>query len=152
MALGGEVGVFTYLGPSVEARGGLKGLIGTGAKDWFAGVDFGLRAQSPSRLAPFAGVGSYLGGNTKTVAATSDGIDNDADFFVDEAGETKDDSNFLASIYPETGVHFWLNSATRLTASAQYHVTTEGRDADFWFFGFSLSFLNEAERRDSLEE
>ena len=140
-AAGAEIGAFSYLSHSVEGRVGLKGLAGTGAEDWFAGLDLGLRTQSPSRFAPFAGVGTFLGGNNHKVLAIDDHIDNDGDTSVDERGEMKDDPNFLASVYPELGAHFWLNSKTRLTASAQYHITTEGRDTDFWFVGFSVSFL-----------
>ena len=144
-AIGAEIGAFTYAGPAVEARGGLKGLLGTGADDWFAGLDLGLRAQSPSRFAPFAGIGTYLGGNNRRVLAIDDHIDNDGDGSVDERGEKKNDPNFIASVYPELGAHFWLNSSTRMTASAQYHLTTEGRDADFWFFGVSFSFLGNSD-------
>ena len=140
-ALGAEIGVFQYQCPSIETRAGLKGLLGTGADDWFAGVDLGLRAQSPSRFAPFAGIGTYLGGNNRKTLAIHDHRDNDGDGSVDERGEMKDDGRFLASFYPELGAHFWLNSSTRLTGSAQYHLTTDGRDSDFWFIGFSIAFL-----------
>lgn len=145
---GVEIGAFNYIGHSAEGRIGLKGLVGTGADDWFAGVDLGLRTQSPSRFAPFAGVGTFLGGNNRQVLAVDDHRDNDDDGSVDERGEMKDDPRFLASFYPELGAHFWLNSSTRLTASAQYHITTEGRDSDFWFIGFSLSFLRDAIQDD----
>lgn len=137
-----EFGAFNYIGHSAEGRIGLKGLVGTGADDWFAGIDMGLRTQSPSRLAPFAGVGTFLGGNNHRVLAVDDHLDNDDDGSVDERGEMKDDPGFLASFYPELGVHFWMNSGTRLTASAQYHITTDGRDSDFWFIGFTVSFLS----------
>jgi len=147
-----EVGRFQYLGPAIESRVGLKGLVGTGAEDWFAGIDLGVRTQSPSRLAPFAGVGTYVGANSRQVSARDDGIDNDDDGSIDERGETKSDPNFLASVYPELGAHFWLNSSTRLTASAQYHLTTEGRDSDFWFIGFSLSFLDRPENYEPVPE
>jgi hypothetical protein len=49
--------------------------------------------------------------------------------------------DFIASVYPEVGIHFWLTGSTRLTAGAQYHVTPQGRDDDFWFFGLSLAIL-----------
>lgn len=142
---GAEIGAFSYIGSSVEGRAGLKGMLGTGADDWFAGLDLGLRVQAPSRLAPFAGIGTYLGGNSRRVLAVDDHIDNDDDGSVDERGETKGDPNFIASIYPEIGAHFWMNSSTRVTASAQYHLTTEGRDADFWFFGLTFAFLGDSE-------
>ena len=142
---GAEIGGFTYVHPAMEIRGGLKGVLGTGANDWFAGLDLGTRLQAPSRLAPFVGVGTFVGWNGNEVGARNDFIDNDGDGAIDELGETKDQDNFLASVYPEVGVHFWLDSKLRMTGSAQYHVTTEGRDSDFWFFGVTFSWLNSAD-------
>lgn len=142
---GAEFGVFTYPDPSLELRGGLKGLMGTGAQDWFVGLDLGARVQSPSRLAPFAGVGTFIGGNAREFDARGDGQDNDGDGSIDELGETDTRSEFFASVYPELGVHFWVNSRLRMTGSAQYHITTEGRDSDFIFFGVSFSWLNSAD-------
>lgn len=141
-ALGAEFGVFTYVDPAVEMRAGVKGLLGTGAEDWFAGIDLGARVQAPSRLAPFAGVGTFIGGNGRQVGARDDFIDNDDDGAIDERGETKTRGEFMASVYPELGVHYWLTSDLRMTGSAQYHVTTDGRDSDFWFIGVSFSWLN----------
>ena len=140
-ALGAELGAFHYFGSFLETRGGIKGLAGTAEKDWFLGGDFGLRLQAPSRLTPFVGVGTFLGGNKHSVLAEDDHLDNDDDLSVDERGEREDVYSFLASVYPELGVHFWINGKTRLTAGAQYHLTTQGRSNDFWFFGVSLSFL-----------
>lgn len=144
-ALGAEIGAFTYVDPAVEVRAGLKGLLGTGADDWFAGLDLGARVQSPSRLAPFAGVGTFIGGNGRQVGARDDNIDNDDDGAIDERGETRTRGEFIASVYPELGVHYWLTSGLRMTGSAQYHVTTDGRDSDFWFIGLSFSWLNSAD-------
>lgn len=144
-AAGLELGAFAYPDPALEVRGGLKGLLGTGADDWFAGIDLGARVQSPSRLAPFAGVGTFIGGNSRQVGARNDRIDNDNDGAIDERGETRADREFMASVYPELGVHYWLNSKLRMTGSAQYHVTTDGRDSDFWFVGVSFSWLNSAD-------
>ncbi len=45
--LGAELGGFHYLTHSVEGRVGLKGLLGTGENDFFAGIDTGLRVQAP---------------------------------------------------------------------------------------------------------
>lgn len=149
---GVEVGRFMYTGPSLESRIGFKGLAGTGAHDWFAGGDLGLRFQSPSRLAPFVGAGTYLGANWRDVPAANDGIDNDGNGFIDEFGEKDSVSEFIASAYPELGVHFWMNSSTRLTANAQYHFTTEGRSSDFWFIGLSISFLDAYESFEELTE
>lgn len=141
---GSEIGLFSYIKPTLETRAGLKGLIGTGADDWFLGGDFGLRVQSPSRVAPFLGVGTYLGGNRRNELAIDDHVDNDSDGAIDERGEYKGVYSYMASVYPELGVHFWLNGQTRLSTSAQYHLTTEGRADDFWFIGVSLSILGDA--------
>lgn len=143
ISIGGEIGKFHYINSTLEGRIGVRGLAGTGAEDYFLGGDAGLRIQTPSRLAPFAGIGAYVGGNSREVLATNDNIDNDNDGLTDEFNEKDDVSSFFSSVYPEVGVHFWLNGTTRLTGSAQYHVTTEGRDADFWFVGVSLAFLND---------
>lgn len=139
--LGAEVGGFHYLTHSVEGRVGLKGLLGTGDNDYFAGIDTGLRVQAPTRFAPFAGVGLHLGGNGKSEPAADDLLDNDNDGSIDELGEEEEVGNLFASVYPEVGAHFWLNGRTRLTASAQYHLTTSGRDDDFLFLGVSLGYL-----------
>ena len=139
---GADIGAFYYFNSAVEGRVGLKGLLGTGAEDWFLGGDAGLRFQAPSRFAPFVGVGTFLGANRKEELAINDHIDNDGDGSVDERGEHDGVYSHFSSVYPEVGAHLWLTSNTRLTTSAQYHVTTEGRDADFWFFGVSLAFLS----------
>lgn len=142
LTLGVEAGGFHYLNHSVESRVALKGLLGTGASDYFAGADVGLRLQSPSRLAPFVGVGTYLGGNSRSEPAENDLQDNDNDGSIDELGEKENVGKFFASVYPEVGVHYWLNGKTRLTTSAQYHLTTAGRDDDFVFMGISIGLLS----------
>jgi hypothetical protein len=124
---------------------GLALLGGTGADDIFGGLNAGLRVQSPSRLAPFAGVGMFHGASSYTMPAEDDWIDNDDDGSTDERGEERTDwDGWLSAVYPEVGVHYWLASNVRLTASGAYYVTTEGRDSDFWFYGVSLSFLRDA--------
>jgi hypothetical protein len=70
------------------------------------------------------------------------GITTTTDQSIDELGEEEDVGKFFASVYPEVGAHFWLNGKTRLTASAQYHLTTAGRDDDFLFLGLSVGFLS----------
>lgn len=61
-------------------------------------------------------------------------------------------AQFLGAIYPEAGVHVWLNGRTRLSASASYWVTTVGREHDFWYYGVGLTFGLGAEPRHSAEE
>jgi hypothetical protein len=140
-AAGGELGVFAYPKSWLSANAGFAALAGTGANDLFLGINTSLRVQSPSRFSPFAGVGMFHGYSEREVPARDDFIDNDDDGSVDERDETDTEYGWLSAVYPEVGVHYWLNSSVRLSASGAYYVTTEGRDSDFWFYGASLSFL-----------
>ena len=77
-------------------------------------------------------------------------VEGESGWYVAGAGHAEPDAaggeigGFIypqSCVYPEIGVHYWLNSSVRATASGAYYVTTEGRDSDFWFYGASLSFL-----------
>lgn len=138
---GGKLGGFYHMASWLELDYALTGMAGTGAQDWFIGPEVGLRVQSPTRVAPFAGVGGFLGINRFYENADGDGVDNDDDGFTDEFGEQDKNYKAFTAVYPEVGVHAWLTGKTRLTASARYYVTEEGRDDDFWFVGFSISRL-----------
>lgn len=141
-AVGGDIGLFYYPNSWLEPRISLSGLAGTGQPWAYGGVTTGLRIQTPTRLAPFAGAGLFAGvGSVPWVRADDDDIDNDDDLFIDEPGETKTDTIFMGAAYPEVGLHFWLTPSVRLTSSASYYFTTAGRSHDFWFIGSSLAFL-----------
>jgi hypothetical protein len=141
-----EVGVFHYAAdaPWLEGRASLSGLFASSAEDLFAGVNLGARAQVPSRVAPFVGVGTYVGMTPygHRVSADDDDIDNDDDWSVDEDGEVRYDHDFFAAVYPEVGVHLWATPRMRFTGSASYMITTEGRDHDFWYFGVNVAWLD----------
>ena len=136
--LTGELTAFQYLRPSVEVRGGLVGLAGTGESNLFGGVTVGGRLQTPTRLAPFIGIGAVAATGKRD--ASTDGLDNDNDLLVDEPGERRSES--FGSAYPEIGAHFWLTPRVRMTANAAYHVTSTGRDDDQWTFGVGISLLS----------
>ena len=138
---GGTLGGFYHMASWLELDYALTGMAGTGAQDWFIGPEVGLRVQPPTRIAPFAGVGGFLGINRFYENADLDGVDNDDDGFADEFGEQGKNYKAFTAVYPEFGVHAWLTGKTRLTASARYYITEEGRDDDFWFVGFSISRL-----------
>ena len=139
---GGELGVFGYPTSWMEWRGGLACLGGTEEQDFFGGVNIGARVQTSSRLAPFVGTGVFCGYSKVIVDATTDGVDNDNDAIIDEFGETeKDINNVLLAVYPEVGLHWWVDSRWRVTGSAGYYVTTEGREHDFWLYSFGISML-----------
>ncbi len=136
-----DVGVESYLTSFLTTRGSL--MAAAGDDDWFTGLDLGLRLQSPTRLAPFVGIGTFAGYAEEVVSAEDDWIDNDDDGFVDERGEDKERfSGFLASVYPEVGGHFWWTPNLRLTGFGRYMVSTEGRDADDWLIGGGLAIFS----------
>ncbi len=141
VSVGGEIGGFYYPVSTIEGRVALAGLLGTGARDAFVGLNSGLRVHPPTRIAPFGGVGLYGGYSEYEFSVMHDGVDNDGDFQVDEWGETETDYGFLGAVYPEIGVHYWVDGRTRLTGSAAYYVTTEGRNHDFWYFGLGVATL-----------
>jgi hypothetical protein len=153
-SVSGELGAFFYPEEWLEVGGGLTGVAGTGASSAFVGPELRTRLVLPARVSPFVGVGAYAGVNWFDEPAENDGIDNDDDLFVDEPGEKKDSVNGFLAVYPEVGAHLWANGTWRLTGSARYYVNSEGRDADFWYFGLALGRVshNEADEEESDSE
>jgi len=133
--LGGEIGREEYLTSCFSARAGLMGLLSTNAEGCaFLGGNVGARIQTPTRLAPFAGVGAFAG--VAEWWATTYTIVDDVEITVES-----EETHGLAGLYPEVGAHFWLNGKTRVSLSGSYLVTTEGRDEDFWFYGLTVASL-----------
>lgn len=145
VSVSGEIGAFAYPEEWLEVGGGLVGIAGTGAGSAFVGPELRTRLVLPARVSPFVGVGAYAGVNWFDESAEDDGIDNDDDLFIDEPGEKKDSVNGFLAVYPEVGAHLWANGTWRLTGSARYYVNSEGRDADFWYFGLSLGRVSREE-------
>jgi hypothetical protein len=142
-AMGGEAGLFRYPNPYLEGRVGLAGLIYESDAPVSGGVLAAARLQTPTRLAPFAGIGAYAG-MTPDKSTTNDGVDNDSNGQIDEWGESEND--FVFAVVPEAGCHFWLTPGWRLTGSTSYYVTGAGRDHDFLMFNVSLACLTEMGR------
>jgi len=134
--LGGEIGGFKYTTPCTTFRGGLMGLLSTNANGMFGALDLGARVQTPTRLAPFAGVGTFVG--------LSDIWDEHDDSY-HLPHHHHDDSAVrgIAGVYPELGLHYWLSGRSRLSLSGSYLVTTEGRGDDFWYCGVTMAFLRD---------
>lgn len=135
--LGGEAYLTSYL----TSRLSLVGM--ANSDDWFTGLDTGLRLQTPTRLAPFVGIGASAGFASERVNAENDLKDNDDDGSIDELGE-KDwrlDGS-LATFYPEVGAHFWWTPEIRLSTYGRYMMTTEGRDSDDWLVGGGIAFFS----------
>lgn len=136
LELGGE----GYLSSYTTSRVALVGY--ANGDDIFGGLDAGFRVQTPSRLAPFVGAGTFLGAANEWVDADDDGEDNNDDGRIDEYGEQEHRfSGALAAIYPETGIHFWWTPSLRLTGFGRYLVSTEGRRADDWLIGAGIAFF-----------
>lgn len=138
-------GGFGYPTAWFEQRIGLSALASETIEDrLFLGVEGGLRVQSPSRFAPFVGIGGYAG---PSLAAWLE--DDDSDYVLPSEGE--EDHNALAAIYPEIGFHLWQNADKRWTFSASYWLTTEGRNEDFLMFNLSMSRLD-LDSKPSIDE
>lgn len=141
-AIGGEFGLSRYISEHLSLRGGLAFLASDSFNDIFAGGTFGARYSLGKRISPFIGLGIFAGDSEETVPAEDDNIDNDEDGFIDESGEKKEIvDDVIASIYPELGLHLWVTETTRLTFASKYHITTKGRDHDFWLFTFGFAIL-----------
>ena len=135
---GAEAGVFVYPRSWLEARVGGALLGHDGPEPLSGGGLLGVRAQTPTRLAPFVGIGGYLGWSGFE-DASMDNLDNDDDGFIDESGERELD--FVVAAVPEVGIHYWITSRLRLTGSADYRFASDGRDADAMYYGVSLALL-----------
>ena len=120
------------------------GLVAAANDDnFFTGAEVGMRFQPPTRIAPFVGVGLFTGASRGSAIADDDNVDNDEDGWTDEHGEEAETfDGALSAIYPETGVHFWWTPRVRISGFGRYMVTTDGRDSDAWYFGFSFAILS----------
>lgn len=107
----------------------------------YLGLDTGLRAHLPTRIVPYAGIGS-IAGVSRTVKSDIDGIDNDVDKIVDEPNESHSEiDRVLFAIYPELGVHTRLNAPWRISTYGRYMVASLGRHEDNWMLGGQLAFF-----------
>ncbi|MFM9965224.1 MAG: hypothetical protein ACKV2Q_28840 [Planctomycetaceae bacterium] len=139
---GAEVGVTNYSTPWLSSKLALAGQFNSGAGNAFAGLNSAVHVSTPTRVAPFIGAGLFGGLDVATIINTLGNDDED-----DDVETTK--TQLLGAVYPEAGVHVWLNGRTRLSASASYWVTTAGRHDDFWYYGLGLTFSFGPEGRTS---
>ncbi|WP_231617466.1 hypothetical protein [Novipirellula aureliae] len=111
--------------------------------DYFLGAETGFRLQTPTRLAPFAGLGLFAGVANVGADDADEWVDQNNDGAIDFRDEQE--SGFdgaMAAVYPEAGIHFWWTPRIRLSGFGRYMITTEGRDADAWYYGFSMAVLS----------
>ncbi len=136
-----EVGCTGYWTSFFTSRVGL--VAAANDDDFFTGAEVGMRFQPPTRLAPFAGLGFFTGASRGSEIADDDNVDNDDDGWTDERGEEEETfDGALSAIYPETGVHFWWTPRVRISGFGRYMVTTDGRESDSWYYGFSLAIMS----------
>ncbi len=137
---GADLGIENYRYSWLSERVSLGGY--TSEDQTYLAVDGGFRVQTPTRLAPFAGIGALVGASRTVELADSDNVDNDDDKLTDEPGEkTSNIDHAFANAYSETGVHLWLNGNWRVTAFGRYMITSLGREHDDWMLGGQLSFF-----------
>jgi hypothetical protein len=138
--VGAEIAAAHAYGDYLSARVGFEVLASETPLYLFGGATAGARLTLPWRLAPFVGVGGFIGWWDAQVRAEADLVDNDWDGVVDEIGETKDVIvDGVIVVYPEVGIHLWLTDSMCLTLSGRYHVTTAGRAHDAWLATVGLS-------------
>ena len=129
-----EFGHELYVENYSSTRLSLTGLVGEEASA--VGVDVGARLQTPTRVAPFVGIGAQAG------ILTIDAAQIVAEIALDTDVDDRSSIRGLAAVYPEFGVHFWPNGHLRLTLFSRYLVTTEGRDFDDWLFGGQIGLFS----------
>ena len=140
-AVGAGLGAFNYNYSYLSTRLALYVLGSESIDDVFLGADTGIRFELGTVFSPFIGLGGYYGYHVENSPAEDDELDNDGDGQVDEDGE--EDARIdrsVATIYPEAGLHIWIDKWTRFSLSGKYHITTEGRESDFWLFCVGFSF------------
>ncbi|MFC1467387.1 hypothetical protein ACFLQY_01655 [Verrucomicrobiota bacterium] len=100
--------------------------------DSYSGLTLGMRFCVPHRVSPYIGAGVAAGWGRYYVLADNDGRDNDNDGYIDESGEEEREYEIINSVFPEAGIHLWLDERQRLTFNYRYHYTSEGEDEDYW--------------------
>ena len=70
-----------------------------------AGFPFGLQFQPPWRIAPFVGVGFFLGYDEVESFLDYLFADDEDDLFPDPTPERRTEASFFRAVYPEAGLH-----------------------------------------------
>ena len=132
-----SVGHESYGEPWFSQRASLDGIVSTSGDDGlYIGADVGVRAQVPSRVAPFVGVGGLAGVSAFDFIESAFQDEDETSGFISEEDDV--DWDFLAGIYPEVGVHIWTNGRYRFSIYGRYLISTSGRRHDGWLIGGQL--------------
>ena len=136
-----EVGRELYDSNYFTTRLALSGFAGGGAGS--LGLDAGARLQTPTRLAPFVGVGGSAGLLLQDAVPLLVEAAFESDNQIESFTQSESDSvGGIAAVYPEVGMHFWLDGRIRLTAFGRYLVTSEGREFDDWMVGGQIAIFS----------
>lgn len=138
--LGADLGGVFYSRSWLSFNTGLNGMLGASGDDGFAllGVRAGARVQTPTRLAPYAGIGAYagLGPSTKP---NPDYEQPNPYSFSSEPKQSRYATQGLVAAYPEFGLHWWCSGRVGVSVGSQYWMTSEGDG--FWYHGVTLCCL-----------
>ena len=127
-----RIGIEAPVTPGLSVNGCLLALFHQRASWALSGFGMGARWAVPARVSPFIGLGGQYGFAKVFEDAAGDGIDNDHDGRVDEAGEVDDVSDDdMLTLAPELGLHFWVTPAARFSLSWAHHISSYGRRSDF---------------------
>lgn len=110
--------------------------------DYFETVMIGAGITLPYEIAPFVGVEIFMGYSVRTDSAEDDFVDNDNGLFIDEEGEEKKITGFIAGIVPEFGIYFGKRTDYTFFVSKRYLFTTDPRNYNLTTlcFGFYSRF------------
>ena len=93
------------------------------SKSIYEGLTGAVRLQYGERLTPFVGLGALVGSVSRTMDASTDGVDNNQNGVIDEWGEQVTQSQVSGYLYPEVGMH-WYAEDFGLTLSARRYYGT----------------------------
>ena len=139
--VGAEIAVARAYSDYLSVRIGFELLSAETPRYLVGGATAGAHLTLPWRLAPFVGVGGFVGWWDAQVPEANL-VDDDSRGRVAATGDTQPIIlDGVIVLYPEVGLHLWLTDSLRLTLSSRYHVTTAGRAHDAWLANVGLSFF-----------
>lgn len=135
----GALGLFHYPTSWLSWRAGLAGATFSNSDERLiaGGAELGLRVQTPTQLAPFVGVGTFLGWQEQKTTTTTVSEESFWGFHSTQT-TTKTKTKGLATVYPEVGVIFWVSPHVYLATRAAYNFTSLRHDKESWMLGLEL--------------
>lgn len=135
----GALGLFHYPTSWLSWRAGLAGATFSNSDERLiaGGAELGLRVQTPTQLAPFVGVGTFLGWQEQKTTTTT--VSKESFWGLHSTSTTTETkTKGLATVYPEVGVIFWVSPHVYLATRAAYNFTSLRHDKESWMLGLEL--------------